>query len=91
MKISKIKLNKNGKYEVTIDNTKYILYQDVIIKYLLFSKKEIDNNVLNDIIKDNIYYEAYDKIIKFIFNETVIYYSHLLQQPFDLWLIRLKY
>ena len=66
MKISKIKLNKNGKYEVTIDNTKYILYQDVIIKYLLFSKKEIDNNVLNDIIKDNIYYEAYDKIIKFI-------------------------
>ncbi|MDD5865141.1 MAG: RecX family transcriptional regulator [bacterium] len=66
MKISKIKLNKNGKYEVTIDNTKYILYQDVIIKYLLFSKKEIDNNMLNDIIKDNIYYEAYDKIIKFI-------------------------
>ena len=43
MNVSNIKLNKNGKYEVIIDNKKYILYQDVIIKYLLFSKKEILN------------------------------------------------
>ena len=57
---------KNGKYEVIIDNKKYLLYQDVIIKYLLFSKKEIDEKLLNSIINDNNYYEAYFKMIKFI-------------------------
>ena len=66
MNVSNIKLNKNGKYEVIIDNKKYILYQDVIIKYLLFSKKEIDEKLLNSIINDNNYYDAYYKIIKFI-------------------------
>ncbi|MGN1379074.1 MAG: hypothetical protein ACI4XR_01580 [Bacilli bacterium] len=66
MNISNIKLNKNGKYEVIIDNTRYILYQDVIIKYLLFSKKEIDEKLLNSIINDNNYYDAYYKMIKFI-------------------------
>lgn len=66
MNVSNIKLNKNGKYEVIIDNTRYILYQDVIIKYLLFSKKEIDEKLLNSIINDNNYYDAYYKMIKFI-------------------------
>ena len=66
MNVSNIKLNKNGKYEVIIDNKKYILYQDVIIKYLLFSKKEIDEKLLNSIINDNNYYDAYYKMIKFI-------------------------
>lgn len=66
MNVSNIKLNKNGKYEVIIDNKKYLLYQDVIIKYLLFSKKEIDEKLLNSIINDNNYYEAYFKMIKFI-------------------------
>ena len=53
MKITNIKLNKNGKYVVTIDNEKYNLYQDTILKYLLFSKKEIDNTLFenNNIIK----------------------------------------
>ena len=59
MKITNIKLNKNGKYVVTIDNEKYNLYQDTILKYLLFSKKEIDNTLFENIIKDN-------KIIKFV-------------------------
>lgn len=49
MKITNIKLNKNGKYVVTIDNEKYNLYQDTILKYLLFSKKEIDNTLFENI------------------------------------------
>ena len=65
MKITSIKLNKNGKYVVTIDNEKYNLYQDTILKYLLFSKKEIDNTLFENIIKDNNFYDAYYKIIKF--------------------------
>lgn len=66
MKITNIKLNKNGKYIVTIDNEKYNLYQDTILKYLLFSKKEIDNTLFENIIKDNNFYDAYYKIIKFV-------------------------
>ena len=66
MKITNIKLNKNGKYVVTIDNEKYNLYQDTILKYLLFSKKEIDNTLFENIIKDNNFYDAYYKIIKFV-------------------------
>ena len=66
MKITNIKLNKNGKYVVTIDNEKYNLYQDTILKYLLFSKKEIDSTLFENIIKDNNFYDAYYKIIKFV-------------------------
>ena len=66
MKITNIKLNKNGKYIVTIDNEKYNLYQDTILKYLLFSKKEIDNTLFENIIKGNNFYDAYYKIIKFV-------------------------
>lgn len=66
MKIQNIKVNKNGKYVVTIDNEKYNLYQDTIIKYLLFSKKEIDKALFENIIKDNNFYDAYYKIIKFV-------------------------
>ena len=66
MKITSIKLNKNGKYVVTIDNEKYNLYQDTILKYLLFSKKEIDNTLFENIIKDNNFYDAYYKIIKYV-------------------------
>ena len=66
MKITNIKLNKNGKYVVTIDNEKYNLYQDTILKYLLFSKKEIDNTLFENIINDNNFYDAYYKIIKFV-------------------------
>lgn len=66
MKIENIKLNKNGKYEVTINNEKYKLYQDVVIKYLLFSKKDIDEKSLSQVKEDNLFYENYYKIIKFI-------------------------
>ena len=47
MKVENIKLNKNGKYEVTINNEKCKLYQEVVIKYLLFSKKDIDEKLLS--------------------------------------------
>lgn len=66
MKVENIKLNKNGKYEVTINNEKYKLYQDVVIKYLLFSKKDVDEKLLEQIKGDNLFYENYYKIIKFI-------------------------
>ncbi len=66
MKITNIKLNKNAKYVVTIDNEKYNLNQYNILKYLLFSKKEIDNTLFENIIKDNNFYDAYYKIIKFV-------------------------
>ena len=33
MRIDKYKYLKNSKYEVIIDNEKYIMYEDIIIKY----------------------------------------------------------
>ena len=66
MKIEKYKFLKNGKYEVLIDNNKYIIYEDIIIKNNLLVKKEIDRKELDILLKDNSFYEAYYKAITYI-------------------------
>lgn len=64
MKINNIKLSKSGKYILTTDEKKYTLHQDVIIKYNLYSKKEIAD--IDKVIECNNFYDAYYKIIKYI-------------------------
>ena len=67
MKIIKFKLKKNNIYEIIFDNKlKLDLYDDVIIKYNLLSKKEIDNNEFDNIVKDNFELSAYYKSLKYI-------------------------
>lgn len=66
MKIDKYKYKRNGEYEVFIGNNKYIIYEDIIIKNNLLSKKEITDKELNKYLEDNKYYEAYYKCIKYI-------------------------
>lgn len=68
MKIEKYRFIKNGKYEVIIDNNKYIIYEDVIVKNNLLVKKEITKSLLNDLIKSNAFYEAYYFSLKMIKN-----------------------
>ena len=66
MKIFNYSFLGNGKYNVLIDGENYIIFEDVILKYKLLSKKEITSNELSDYLKDNIYYEAYYKAMDYI-------------------------
>lgn len=66
MKIEKYKYLKQGRYEVIIDNNKYIIYEDIIIKNDLLTKKDINKKDLEILLKDNSFYDAYYKVIKYI-------------------------
>lgn len=66
MKIIKYIKKKDNRYEIILDDNKYLLYEDVILKYDLLLKKNIDTTELNSILKDNIYEEAYNKALKYI-------------------------
>lgn len=66
MKIEKYKFLKNNRYEVIIDNEKYILYEDIIINNGILLKKEISKKELDEFLKDNLFYEAYYKSLKYI-------------------------
>ena len=66
MKIDKIK--KSGKkYKIVLeDGTEIRTFDDVIINYNLLYHKEIDDVLLNKILKDNAYYEVYNKVLNLI-------------------------
>lgn len=66
MKIEKYKYLKDGKYQIIIDGKEYIIYEDVILKNNILSKKEITEKELEIYIKDNNYYECYYKALKYI-------------------------
>lgn len=65
MKINKIKKLKNGKYEIVTDCYNIITYDDIIIKYNLLYKKEIDNKLLKEISEKTMYFEIYDDVLKY--------------------------
>ena len=67
IQIIKYKKGSNGKYKVFLDNdNELLLYEDVILKYDLLLKKEIDSNLLLDIDKYNqecdVYYVGLNSI-----------------------------
>lgn len=67
MKVEKIKKLKNGKYKIELDDDcKITTYDDVILKHNLLFNKEINADELNELIKDNEYYDIYNKCIKYI-------------------------
>ena len=67
MKIISYKKKKNNIYEVTLSNKDKInLYDDVILKYELLLKKEIDDKLLSKVVEDNKYLESYYIALKFI-------------------------
>lgn len=59
------KLNKN-KYKVIIGDRELILYEDVLIKYKVLSKKNMDNKLLKDIEKDNEFIEIYETSLRYL-------------------------
>ena len=70
MKIEKLKKLKNGKYKLELENGETITtYDDIIIKNMLFSGKNLDNKILSEISINNNYYDIYYKIVKMISNK----------------------
>ena len=66
MQINKFKKKGTNKYEIIFDNSSLILYEDIILKYDLLIKKDIDEYLLDEIINENSYYDAYEKALSYI-------------------------
>ncbi len=61
----KVKKLANDKYKITIGDENYKIHEQVIIDYNILYKKEIDENLLIQILEANLYYEKYDKALKY--------------------------
>ncbi len=59
MKILKYKKGKKNEYKVLTDTKEYIIYDDIIIKYELLLKKEINDQEWDKLIKENNLLKAY--------------------------------
>jgi len=66
MKILKYKKFKNNEYKIITDKEEYKLYDDIIIKYELLLKKEINTKEFNNIIQENNLLKAYYESLKAI-------------------------
>ncbi len=66
MQINRFKKKGKNKYEIIFDNSSLILYEDIILKYDLLIKKNIDEYLLDEIINENSYYDAYDRALSYI-------------------------
>lgn len=67
MKIVKFKKTGKNKYKLYLENNQILsLYEDIIIKHNLILKKEIDNNEINKLVKENINYSAYALALDYI-------------------------
>lgn len=66
MKITKYVKGKSNKYKVIIDDEAYTLYDDVIVKYGLIMKSDIDKKTFDEIISFNNELDSYYMSIKYI-------------------------
>ena len=66
MKINKFKKVGTNKYRLYFDNYSLLLYEDVILKYNLLYKKDIDNDLLIEIDEANKKAGIYDTALKYI-------------------------
>jgi len=70
MKIKSYKKKKSNIYEITLSNNdKISLYDDVILKYELLLKKEINKQLLDEIISFNSNLESYNIALKYLNNK----------------------
>lgn len=66
MNIIKYKKIGKDKYKVYFENQELTLYEDVILKYNLISKKNIDIELLENVLESNKYYEMYNLALNYI-------------------------
>lgn len=66
MKIKQIK-KQSDKYKIVLENNEIITtYDEVILKNNILYKKDLDDKIINEIKKENEYYEMLNKTIKYI-------------------------
>ena len=66
MKIVRYKKMSKGRYKLTLDNTELILYEDVILKNDLLRTSNINLELLEKVMKENVYYEIYNMALTYI-------------------------
>lgn len=67
MKIEKIKKTSSNTYQIVLeDKSKIKTYDEVILKNNLLYKKELDQEEINTILKENEYYSVYSDSIKYL-------------------------
>lgn len=67
MRIVKFVKSKNGMYTLELDNSfKIKVHEDLILKYELLLKKELDNSLVEKIAEENKTYEIYEIALKYI-------------------------
>ena len=66
MKINIFKKVGKNKYKIIFDNTDLTLYEDVILKYDLLIKKEVDLDLIDKIIEENKYEDAFETSVSYI-------------------------
>lgn len=66
VKIIKYKFLSNSRYELVIDDNKYILYEDIILKHSVLLKKEISQEELKSLLDENSFYELYYAAIAYL-------------------------
>lgn len=66
MRIIGYKKKGLNKYLITTDERSFILYDDIIVKHNLLLKKNIDDDLLEIILKENEEYEGYYVALKYI-------------------------
>ena len=66
MKINKFKKVGKNKYKVIFDNTELTLYEDVILKYELLIRQEVDLDLIDKIVEENRSYDVYETALNYI-------------------------
>ena len=66
MKINKFKKVGKNKYKVIFDNTELTLYEDVILKYDLLIKNDVDIDLIDKIVEENRSYDVYETALNYI-------------------------
>ena len=67
MKIEKFKKTTNGEYFLYLDdNTTINIHEDLILKYNLLLKKELNDNTKEELLKENNKYKVYNSALKYL-------------------------
>lgn len=66
MNINKIIKLKNSKYKIITDQEEIITYDNVMLDNELLYKKNIDKTLYDKIVKDTLFYDIYNKAVKYI-------------------------
>mgnify|MGYP004612346285 FL=1 len=66
MKITKYKKVGKNRYNVYLEDSQICLYEEIILKYNLLLKSDINIEELSNMIDENKYYEAYHMLLSYI-------------------------